>query len=85
MPELYISPEGNVRYVYTDTLPDSTFRREASSLSTRRASHVEPYADGGWTADMSPVGGPVLGPFALRGQALEAETAWLATYLGEQS
>jgi len=42
-----------------------------------RASHVEPDANGRWLADMAPVGGPVLGPFVLRSEALEAEVAWL--------
>jgi hypothetical protein len=42
-----------------------------------RASHVEPDAKGYWTADMSPVEGPLLGPFALRQDALDAEVAWL--------
>lgn len=42
-----------------------------------RASHVEPNAKGYWTADMSPVAGPLLGPFALRQDALDAEVAWL--------
>ena len=31
----------------------------------------------GWTANLAPVGGPVLGPFARRGDALAAEVAWL--------
>ena len=42
-----------------------------------RASHVEPGGDGGWHADLSPVAGPVLGPFARRSEALAAERAWL--------
>lgn len=46
-----------------------------------RASHVEPVTEDGWTigwqADLSPVGGPVLGPFAVRQEALDAERAWL--------
>ncbi|EMB17938.1 hypothetical protein RE6C_01332 [Rhodopirellula europaea 6C] len=33
--------------------------------------------NGQWTADLSPVGGPVLGPFALRSEAIEAEIEWL--------
>ena len=45
-------------------------------VSHRRASHVEPCGDK-WTADMSPVGGPVLGPYDLRRTALEHEVAWL--------
>jgi hypothetical protein len=35
-----------------------------------------------WTADMSPVGGPVLGPFATRTEALQKETEWLDQRLG---
>ncbi len=46
----------------------------------RRASHVEPAPDGSWHADLSPVSGPVLGPFARRGEALAAEVAWLQAY-----
>ena len=30
-----------------------------------------------WTADMSPVGGPILGPFSFRYEALKAERDWL--------
>ena len=42
-----------------------------------RASHVEPDESGRWLADLAPVGGPVLGPFERRSEALEAEVAWL--------
>ena len=42
-----------------------------------RASHVEPSPSGGWFADLSPVNGPLLGPFTLRSDALTAEVAWL--------
>ena len=49
------------------------------SVSIRRASHVEPNSTGHWLADLSPVGGPVLGPFKWRSQALEAEVRWLET------
>ncbi len=45
-------------------------------IDNTRASHVEPCA-GGWSADMSPVGGPVLTGFTKRSQALAAEVAWL--------
>lgn len=31
----------------------------------------------GWTADLAPLGGPVLGPFARKDDALEAERNWL--------
>ena len=46
-------------------------------LDLRRASHVEPDALGRWWADLHPAGGPVLGPFALRSEALTAERVWL--------
>ncbi len=45
-----------------------------------RASAVEPDAAGQWWADLAPVGGPRLGPFARRSQALEAERRWLETH-----
>ncbi len=51
--------------------------RSRPSLVITRASHVEPGPDGGWTADMAPVGGGVLGPFPRRADALQAEQAWL--------
>jgi hypothetical protein len=43
----------------------------------QRASHVEPSLDGRWLADLSPVKGPILGPFDFRTQALAAERQWL--------
>jgi hypothetical protein len=49
-------------------------------LTIRRASFVEP--DGGnWYVDLSPVEGPILGPYALRSQALQAEALWLEQHL----
>lgn len=56
--------------------------RSAPPLSITRASQVEPGPEGGWTADMGPVGGPVLGAFPRRADALEAEQAWLRQELG---
>ncbi len=49
---------------------------ECSTLRITRASFVEP-GKGGWTADMGPSAGPVLGPFGLRSEALRAERQWL--------
>ena len=46
------------------------------AVSIARASLVEPGPDG-WYADLSPVAGPLLGPFALRAEALAAEVKWL--------
>jgi hypothetical protein len=45
------------------------------TISIQRASYVEPGEDGKWTAAM--VGGPVLGPFNKRSEALKAEVQWL--------
>ena len=56
------------------------------ALRITRASTVEPDETGRWTADLRACGGPVLGPFALRSQALAAEVAWLeATVLTARS
>ena len=47
---------------------------EQGTASVRRVSHVEwDYNQQGWTADMSPVGGTVLGAFKHRSEALKAE------------
>ncbi len=63
----------NVVGIYDDRL---AFLRKLGPVSVKRVSHVEPSGDQ-WTADMSPVGGPVLGPFDTRAQALESEKEWL--------
>ena len=45
-----------------------------------RASTVEPDGEGRWHADLRPMLGPVLRPFAHRSEALSAEVAWLEQY-----
>lgn len=65
---------GHLSFVYSDELADLL---DTGAATVRRVSHVEPSPEGGWTADMSPVGGPVLGPFPLRQTALDAERDWL--------
>lgn len=52
-----IDVDGSVRFIHDD---DVAGLFEAEATTTRRASHVEPSPFGGWFADMSPVGGPVL-------------------------
>ena len=74
---LEISADGEIRALYHDQLP----WRALGTCSIRRASHVEPTAEGLWTADLSPVGGPRLGPFPARGDALQAEQGWLTDRL----
>ena len=47
-------------------------------VSIRRASHVDAgRKEASSYADLSPSGGPTLGPFKLRSQALDAERYWL--------
>lgn len=71
--DLVISPQGEVRCVYDETID----LHALGPPLIQRASHVEPSPDGRWLADLSPVQGPVLGPFDLRTQALTAERQWL--------
>ena len=71
--QLVIDPSGGVQCVYSEELPLAEFGR----LTIARGSQVEPDTAGLWTADLSPVGGPLLGPFATRSEALSGERAWL--------
>jgi hypothetical protein len=71
--DLVAETTGRVRAVYDEQIDLATI----GALAIRRASHVEPDREGRWHADLSPVSGPVLGPFAVRSEALEAERAWL--------
>jgi hypothetical protein len=71
---LAIDPEGGLQFIYDDELVGLL---ELGPAKIERVSHVEPAPGGGWSADMAPVGGPLLGPFPLRGEALAAEVAWL--------
>lgn len=68
------------RFVYNDLTAEGMGRIAARSV-TRRASHVEPDGEN-WTADMAPEGGPVLGPFPTRNEALSAERDWLHEHRG---
>ena len=72
--DIVIGESGEIRFIYDDELADAL--AGAGEACTRRASHVEPNG-GGWTADMRPVNGPVLGPFPTRREALEEEKRWL--------
>ena len=74
--ELLVAPHGGVRAVYSETIDLAAL----GQLWIRRASRVEPDGDGRWWADLTPVAGPVLGPFPRRGQALDAEIAWLQAF-----
>jgi len=73
--QLVIEPGGVVRCIYSEEIDLAALGSPAIS----RASHVEPDQQGRWWADMSPVGGGVLGPFLTRSAALAAEHTWLET------
>jgi hypothetical protein len=75
--KLYIAPNGECQGIYDETLELRSLGRSQIS----RASHVEPTQDGHWTADLAPVGGPMLGPFPSRSQALSAEIVWLSKWI----
>ncbi len=71
--------DGTAITVYTEAIDLS----ELGQLSIHRASHVEPDENGTWEADLSPVGGPLLGPYATRSLALSEEQAWLDAHLNQ--
>jgi hypothetical protein len=71
--QLVIHTDGRIRCLYDERLSLTSL----GTIQIRRGSHVEPDAAGRWQADLAPVGGPRLGPFTLRSQALEAERRWL--------
>jgi hypothetical protein len=74
--QLLIDPRGQVRCLYGEAIDLNSL----GALSVRRASFVEPDGNA-WYADLSPVGGPLLGPYPLRSQALQAEALWLEQHL----
>lgn len=75
----FVGSDGLLKFVYDDELQPLL---ALGSAIVARASHVEPTPQG-WTADMGPSGGPVLGPFDLRGAALTAELQWLDRQMSE--
>lgn len=73
---LTIDREGTARCLYTEDLDLA----ELGVQRIDRASEVEP-TEAGWTADLLLAGGPILGPFPTRSQALAAEVAWLENHV----
>jgi hypothetical protein len=71
--EMLVHPGGEVRCVYAEAIDLHVLGHPHIT----RASHVEPDEQGRWWADLAPAGGPRLGPFRLRTQALDAEQQWL--------
>ena len=71
--QIIVQSDGSLRCLYSEELD----LRGLGQLTITRGSHVEPTTAGQWTADLAPVGGPLLGPYVNRSQALEAERQWL--------
>jgi hypothetical protein len=71
--QMIIDTEGTARCIYAEDIPLSLL----GLLSIERASHVEPDSLGQWCVSLAPVGGPILGPFTSRSEALDAEHRWL--------
>jgi hypothetical protein len=70
---LIVESGGLVRGIYGEEITLAAL----GQLQITRASNVEPDEEGRWLADLSPVGGPVLGPYERRSEALQAEVTWL--------
>ncbi len=77
--QIIVKPTGVFIGIYSDSFDYDMFGRP----QIRRASHVEPTDDGRWTADLSPVSGPKLGPFDKRSEAIDAELEFLNMLLSE--
>ncbi len=71
--KLLVKPDGTVRALYDELIDLAVLGQPTIT----RASHVEPDQEGRWHADLTPVDGPVLGPFDHRSEALAAERDWL--------
>ena len=77
---VHIDKMGTIECLYTESLD----LPEIGKLSIRRASYIEPDGNGEWIADLSPVHGPIIGPFSKRSDALQAEIKWLNQRLTEE-
>jgi len=75
--ELLIDRQGVIQTIYGEEIDLASL----GQVSIRRASHVEPDASGRWWVDLSPIGGPNLGPSARRSIALQAEQQWIIAKL----
>lgn len=73
---IVVGPDG-IKFIHDDNLMAAL--KGLGPARTKRASHVEPEGEN-WTADMAPVGGPRLGPYATRGEALAAEFRYLVEH-----
>jgi hypothetical protein len=79
--ELLIDTDGTARSIYGELFDLSAL----GAVEIRRASSVEPDALGSWWADLAAVGGPRLGPFQRRSDAIAAEVSWLRDQIENNS
>ena len=77
MMTLIIDPAGQGHCLYVEAID----LRSLGTIHIARASYLEPDDQGCWWANLSPVAGPILGPFGLRSEALAAEQNWLDEHL----
>ena len=74
--KITVEVDGRIKFIYDDSVAE--VMQEVGPLEVKRASHVEfDNSNGFWWADMSPVGGPKMGPFIGRNTALAMEREWL--------
>lgn len=74
MSHIVVEPSGTIKLIYEDDLRGLLTNGKAE---IKRVSHVEPTIDGRWEADLSPINGPILGPYDTRKEALESEVNYL--------
>lgn len=82
--EILVNEDGSLQAIYSDELAEMLTLGHAT---VRRVSSVEPWdVDGAlvWEADLEACGGPVLGPFKRREDALKAEVAWLKAEMAQR-
>ena len=72
---LDVFADGNARCLNTEVID----LRAIGTLSAVRVSEVEMGPDGNWYAEI--IGGPKLGPFAYRSQAIAAEVTYIESRL----
>jgi hypothetical protein len=71
--KLLVNPHGGICCIYDETIDLTSL----GAITIKRASHVEPDEKGFWWADLAPLKGPMIGPFSLRSDALQAERTWI--------
>ena len=75
---LTVTPTGTLKCLYTEALD---LDQLGSPSITPHISHVDPDENGQWWADLEPVDGPVLGPFAKKSDAIRAEVEWIEEHV----